>query len=83
MCTPTIYFGPILFSLFINDLFFFNKEAEIANFSDDNTIYVGKKHLTELLEFLQNECETAINSFNTSDVIVNPDKFQSMIKSSK
>ena len=33
--------GPILFNLFINDLFFFIKEAELANFADDNTIYVG------------------------------------------
>ena len=30
--------GPILFNLFINDLFFFIKEAELANFEDDNTI---------------------------------------------
>ena len=35
--------GPILFNLFINDLFFFIKEAELANFADDNTIYVGSK----------------------------------------
>ena len=52
-----------LFSLvfFINDLFFFIKEAELANFADDNTIYVGSKDLTELLEILQKECETALN----------------------
>ena len=30
--------GPILFNLFINNLFFFIKEAELANFDDDNTI---------------------------------------------
>ena len=30
--------GPILFNLFINNLFFFIKEAELANFEDDNTI---------------------------------------------
>ena len=28
---------PILFDLFINDLLFFIKEAELANFADDNT----------------------------------------------
>ena len=49
-----------LFSLifFINDLFFFIKEAELANFADDNTIYIGSKYLTELLEILQKECES-------------------------
>ena len=75
--------GPILFNLFINDLFFFIKEAELANFADDNTIYVGSKDLTELLEILRKECETAINWFKTNNMIVNPDKFQSMIISSK
>ena len=52
---------PILFNLFINDLFFFIKESEIANFEDDNTIYVGRKDLTEFSEIFQKECETAIN----------------------
>ena len=75
--------GPFLFNLFINDLFFFIKDAELANFADDNTIYVGSKDLTELLEILRKECETAINWFKTNKMIVNPDKFQSMIISSK
>ena len=75
--------GPILFNHFINDLFFLIEDAELANFADDNTIYVGSKDLTELLEILRKECETAINWFKTNKMIVNPDKFQSMIKSSK
>ena len=67
--------GPILFNLFINDLFFFVKEAELANFADDNTVHVDSKDLTELLEILRKECETAINWFKTNNMIVNPDKF--------
>ena len=42
--------GPVLCNLFITDLFFFIKEAELANFADGNSIYVGSKDLTELLE---------------------------------
>ena len=74
-----------LFSLifFLNDLFFFIKEAELANFADDNTIYVGSNDLAELLEILRKEYETAINLFKTNNMIVNPNKFQSMIISSK
>ena len=53
--------GPILFNPFINDLLFFIKEAKLANFANGNTIYVGSKDLTELLEILRKECETAIN----------------------
>ena len=29
--------GPILFNIFINDLFFLNLESQIGNFADDNT----------------------------------------------
>ena len=39
--------------------------------------------MTELLEILRKECETAINWFKTNNMIVNPDKFQSMIISFK
>ena len=31
--------GPILFNIFINDLFMFLQETNIRNFADDNTIY--------------------------------------------
>ena len=75
--------GPVLFNLFVNGLFFFIKEAELENFADGNTIYAGSKDLKELLEILRKECETAINWFKTNNMIVNPDKFQSMIISSK
>ena len=71
------------FNLFINDLFFLVKEAELANLAHDNTTYVGSTDLTELLEILQKECVTALNWVKTSNVILNPDKFQSMIISSK
>ena len=71
--------GPVLFNLFINDLFLFIKEADLANFADDNTLYVSKKNLAEVLEVLERECETAINWFKENNMIVNPDKFQTMI----
>ena len=38
--------------------------------------------MTELSEILRKECETAINWFKTNKMIVNPDKFQSMVISS-
>ena len=44
---------------------------------------MGSKDLTEVLEILQSKCETAINWFKTNNMIVNRDKFQSMIMSSK
>ena len=71
--------GLTLFNLFINDLFFFIKVAELTNFADDNTIYVVCKDLTELLEILRKVCQTAINLFKTNDMIINPHKFQGRV----
>ena len=31
--------GPLLLNVFINDLFYFIKDARLLNFTDDNTIY--------------------------------------------
>ena len=79
--------GPILFNFFINGLFFqwliSFKEAELANFADDNTVYMGSKDLTENLEILRKEWQTTINWIKTNNMIVSPNKFQSMIISSK
>ena len=44
---------------------------------------MGSKYLTELLEILRKQYETAINWFKTNSMKVNPDNFQSIIIISK
>ena len=31
--------GPLLFNIFINDLFLINLQSDLCNFADDNTLY--------------------------------------------
>ena len=45
--------------MFLNDMFLFIKDAELANLADDNS-YVANKDLTKLLETVQNEREIAL-----------------------
>ena len=47
--------GPLLFNLFINDLFLFLKTTNICNFADDNTIYRCNSILEIILEDLQHD----------------------------
>ena len=72
--------GPILFNIFINDLLFFIKEAKLATFAGGNTIYAAKSDLNELLRLLEKESEVAIKWFSDNNMIVNPKKFQAIIK---
>ena len=44
--------GPLLFNIFINDLFLFIEKANICNFADDNTIYSCTKNLQTVLKIL-------------------------------
>ena len=37
--------GPLLFNIFINDLFLFIEKTKICNFADDNTIYSCNNNL--------------------------------------
>ena len=53
----TIFFD--IFSFFT--LFRFVNEAKLANFADDNTLCVGCKELTSVLDILQRKFECAIN----------------------
>ena len=73
--------GTILFNIFINDLFLFIKDVELANFADDNTIYADKQNIEELIKVLETQSKNAIDWFKQNDMIVNPDKFQAMVLS--
>ena len=70
--------GPILFTLFVNDLPLFIKKSNLANFTDDCTIYAASKDITSLLEILKFESEEAISCFEANHMFANPDRFQAI-----
>ena len=45
--------GPLLFNIYINDLFLFLDNADIANYADDNTPFACGKNVTEVIVQLQ------------------------------
>ena len=63
--------GPILFSIFINDLLLWISNSELPNFVDDT--------IEELISTLEKESQAAIDWFVSNEMIVNPDKFQAIV----
>ena len=68
-----------LFNIFINDLFYFIKDAQLLNFADDNTIATFSNSVDDLITNFQKDSENATDWFHSNQTVVNPDKFQSII----
>ena len=66
--------GPLLFNIFINDIFYFIKETKIANYADDNTIYTVDRNTDDLLKILQVETSLILYWFRINEMKSNDDK---------
>ena len=69
--------GPLLLNIFINDLFYFIKDARLLNFADDSAIATFSNSVDNLITDFQKESENAIDWFRSNKMVVNPNKFQS------
>ena len=70
--------GPLLFNIFINDLFFLDIESNIANYADDNNLYHDNSSIMALQQTLQHDTCAAMEWLNENQMDANPTKFQSI-----
>ena len=70
--------GPLLFKVFINDIFYFIKTCTLYNFADDNTLSFHSPDFNELIMFLQQEGKILIDWFSFNCMQANPGKFQAI-----
>ena len=75
--------GPLLFNIFINDIFFLVGKLEIRNFADDNTIYSCGKDLPKIKKDLICVMKNILKCFRLNSVKFNLEKFQFMILGDK
>ena len=75
--------GPLLFNIFINDIFMVIEQSDICNFADDNTLYSCEERLTEIKENLVSDTKKILNWFRLNSLKANPGKFQFMILGDK
>ena len=68
--------GPLLFNVFINDIFYFVKHSSLYNYADDNTLSFSSPDYDHLISVLEAESQVLIDWFKENKMQANPDKFQ-------
>ena len=69
----------MFFNALLNGFFFCIRKASVHNFADYNTLSSFAKSVTLLVEILMAESQNAIKWFSDNKMIVNPDKFKSIV----
>ena len=75
--------GPLLFNIFINDIFLVVEKSDICNFADDNTLYSHGSNLPLILNNLEHDMRNLLYWFKINSLKANPGKFQFMILGKK
>ena len=75
--------GPLIFNIFINDIFYFLKKCSMYNYADDNTVSYAHKQLTVLKAVVESETEITLNWFDDNQMQANPGKFQAIVGGKK
>ena len=70
--------GPLLFNIFINDIFLFVKTCDLYNYADDNTLSYADKDPVNLKAVLESESQNLIEWFASNQTKANPEKFQAI-----
>ena len=71
--------GPLVFNLFIYDLFLSIARTNICNFADDNTIYSSNINLQTILKDIKYDMQYILKWFKVNSLKLNSKKFKFMI----
>ena len=75
-------FGPLLFNVFTNDIFFFDCGCHVYNYADDNCISYSSETINDIRKLLTSDNIVFMNCFKQNSLKANHEKSQSMLISS-
>ena len=75
--------GPLLFNIFLSDLFLVLKDVNIANFADDNTPFKSAINTDDLIDSLEKAFSSLFKWFNDSLFKGSPDKCHLLVSTNK
>ena len=71
--------GPLLFNIYINDIFYIIKDVNIANFADDSSPFIFNKCITEVLNLLEEESKKLYLWYKLNWLKPNSDKYHLLL----
>ena len=74
--------GPLLFNIFVSDLFSVLNDVEFASYVDDNIPYVVKNNIKSVIKSLENANVELFAWFSDNQMKANPDKCHSITSES-
>ena len=75
--------GPILFNIYLNDLFYLTEMTQICNFADETTFYICDKDLNVLINRLEHDTSLAVEWFENNFMKLNQDKCHLLVSGHK
>ena len=75
--------GPILFNIYLNDLFYLTDMAQVCNVADDTTFYVCDEDLNTLINRLEHDTALAAAWFENNFMKFNQDKCHLLVSGHK
>ena len=73
--------GPVLFNIFLADLFFTLDNTEFTNYADDITAYAVSGNTDDLISFLEKSSKELLKWFDDNLMESNPDKCHLLVSS--
>ena len=75
--------GPLLFNIYLNDLFYLTESTEVCNFADDTTFFACDENLNSLIKRLEHDSLLAIEWFQNNNMKLNQDKCHLLVSGYK
>ena len=71
--------GPLLFNIYINDIFLFSHSFNIANYADDCSLYEFTGSIDDVIQKLENDSRILMNWDEINYLKPNPDKWHLLL----
>ena len=71
--------GPLLFNIFLNDIFISLQKCYLANYADDSTLYTSDKSLSNIMNSLSHDFTNFSKWFYNNFMVLNLDKCSFML----